>query len=114
MAWATTADPNAYLAAAGAFLRARPAENSVLLTATENVRARARGPDGAPLFGWWQAPGAAVAGAFLHTPPHPVALTAMPAGAVDALAARLGDLDRPIAGAPRAGGGRGRPTTGRS
>jgi hypothetical protein len=38
----------------------------------------------------------AVAGAFLHTPPHPVLLTPIPAGAAEDLAATL--ADRPLAG----------------
>lgn len=70
--------------------------------------------DRSPLFGWWTSPAGhqgagagdgrasgrppdAVGGAFLHTPPFPVLLSAMPAGAAAELAA--GTLARrPLAG----------------
>ena len=63
MAWTTTADPDAFLDAAGAFLRAAPAANSVMLTTVEALRARGAGERGglrAPLLAWWQPPGEAV------------------------------------------------------
>jgi hypothetical protein len=74
VAWATTGDPDAYLAAAGAFLRAAPAANSVALTAVEALRESgptARDGD-APLLGWWQPTDEAVSGAVIHTPPYPL------------------------------------------
>ena len=40
MTWTTTGDPEAFLDAAGAFLRAAPAANSVTLTTVEALRAR--------------------------------------------------------------------------
>jgi GNAT superfamily N-acetyltransferase len=46
-------------------------------------------PAGQPLFGWWQGAGAGIAGAFMHTPPHPLLLTAVPADAASELAADL-------------------------
>lgn len=124
MGWRTTGDVEVFLAAAGDYLRAERARNTVLLTVAETLRqnpARYRGeeagPDGQPLFGWWAsgadtrgdlgvpgdpggpgapaAPGASAApgpsaapgarmagevgGAFLHTPPFPVVLAAVPA-----------------------------------
>ena len=108
-----TADPGEFLDAAGAFLRLDPARNTVLLTVTENFRAR-RGtagtgtagtggaanpanpasPDTAPLFGWWEQGTAGAA--FMHTPPFPVVLTAMAPGIAAALAAEL--AGRPVAG----------------
>jgi GNAT superfamily N-acetyltransferase len=46
----------------------------------------------APIFGWWSAGG----GAFLQTPPHPLLLSAMPAGRVPELAEFLSK--RPLPG----------------
>jgi GNAT superfamily N-acetyltransferase len=91
MAWQFTEDVESYLAAAGGFLRARPAENTVILTAAAAVRARGAGAFGgsAPLFGWQGEPNGAVTAAFLHTPPFPVVLTAMNDGHAAALAAEL-------------------------
>ena len=40
-----------------------------------------------PLFGWWSDPAGAVAGAFMHTPPFPVVLTAVAPEAAAELAA---------------------------
>ena len=40
-----------------------------------------------PLLGWWSDPAGAVAGAFMHTPPFPVVLTAVAAEAAAELAA---------------------------
>jgi RimJ/RimL family protein N-acetyltransferase len=98
MAWTTTADPEAFLAAAGAFLRAAPAANTVTLTAVETMRERgpsARG-DEEPLLGWWQAAGEPVTGSFMLTPPYPLHVGAMPPAAVDALVELLaGRADPP-------------------
>ncbi|MEA2381728.1 MAG: hypothetical protein QOH72_1699 [Solirubrobacteraceae bacterium] len=92
MTWTTTADPDAFLAAAGAFLQANPAANSVVLTRVETMLGR---PSADALLGWWQPGGADVGGAFMHTPPYPVVLTAMPAAAAAALA---DTLERPLPG----------------
>jgi predicted GNAT family acetyltransferase len=91
MAWLLTEDVETYLAAAGGFLRARPAENTIVLTATEAVRLRGPGAFGgsAPLFGWQAEPDGTVTAAFLHTPPYPVVLTMMSDGHAAALAAEL-------------------------
>jgi GNAT superfamily N-acetyltransferase len=91
MAWQLTEDVETYLSAAGAILRARPAENTVMLTAAAAVRSRGPGAfgDAAPLFGWQADPDGAVTAAFLHTPPFPVVLTAMTDGHAAALAAEL-------------------------
>ncbi len=89
MAWTSTGDPDAFLDAAGAFLRAAPAANSVMLTTVEALRARgADGRAGAPepLLAWWQPPGEAVGGTAMHTPPYPLHLSAMPRAAIAALA----------------------------
>jgi hypothetical protein len=98
VAWATTGDPDAYLAAAGAFLRAAPAANSVVLTAVEALRESgptARDGD-APLLGWWQPTDEAVSGAVIHTPPYPLHVSAMPPAAVPALVETLAATTRPI------------------
>src|SRR5215831_3594521 len=96
MAWQLTEDVESYLAAAGGFLRARPAENTVILTATVAVRSQGPGAFGgsAPLFGWQAEPGGAVTAAFMHTPPFPVVLTAMTGGHAAALAGELAALGR--------------------
>jgi RimJ/RimL family protein N-acetyltransferase len=98
MSWFMTADPGRFLAAAGEFLRADPAANTVMLTVTENLRVSAAAPAaGQPLYGWLRpasdpaapagdpaAPAAAPAGdpagdsvgaAFMHTPDFPLMLS---------------------------------------
>jgi len=100
MAWQLTGDLETYLDAAGRFLRARPAQHTILLTAAETIRARGPGAFGgpAPLFGWQADPDGTVTGAFQHTPPYPVVLTAMPAAQAAALAAELAGRGRQVAG----------------
>lgn len=100
MAWQLTEDVESYLAAAGGFLRARPAENTVILTAATAVSAQGPGAFGgsAPLFGWQAEPGGAVTAAFMHTPPFPVVLTAMTNGHAAALAGELAARGRRPAG----------------
>jgi GNAT superfamily N-acetyltransferase len=96
MSWTTTADPEAFLAAAGTFLRADPAANSVLLTRVETMRER---PAEDELLGFWAAPpDGAVAGAFMHTPPYPPFVGAMPPEAAAALAETLAAAGRPVSG----------------
>ncbi len=106
MAWTTTSDARRYLDAAGPFLRADAASNTVLLTAAESVATG--GPevygDERPLFGWWAGAGGLVEGAFIHTPPYPAQLSALPGAAVDPLAAVLAGADRALAGVGAAGG----------
>jgi GNAT superfamily N-acetyltransferase len=98
MTWTITTDPEAFLAATEAFLRAAPAENTVTLTTVEALRGRDPEPDAAHLLGWSQPPGGAVGGAFILTPPYPVNLSAMPPPAVVALAGALHDDGREITG----------------
>jgi GNAT superfamily N-acetyltransferase len=104
MGWRTTGDVAGFLTAAGEYLRRERARNTVILTVSEQLRVNpARysgqpaegagpGPAGQPLFGWWTDQAGAVGGAFLHTPPHPLLLTAVPgevaAGLATALAGR--------------------------
>jgi GNAT superfamily N-acetyltransferase len=111
MGWQTTGDVAEFLAAAGGFLRAERARNTVFLTVAETMResperyaaAGLADPAALPLFGWWTpaAPGTGVTGhapggAFLHTPPFPLLLTAVPAEVAASLAATL--AGRPLAG----------------
>jgi GNAT superfamily N-acetyltransferase len=89
MTWTTTGDPDAFLDAAGAFLRAAPAANSVTLTTVEALRARGAAEGGdqrPPMLAWWHAPGEAVTGTAMHTPPYPLHLSAMGPDATAALA----------------------------
>jgi GNAT superfamily N-acetyltransferase len=100
MAWQLTEDVATYLADAGGFLRARPAENTVMLTAAEAIRARGPGAFGgsAPLFGWQAEPDGTVTAAFLHTPPFPVVLTVMSDRHAAALATALAVAGRQVPG----------------
>ena len=99
MAWTLTGDVAEYLTAAGGFLRAQAAQNTVQLVATETIRVRgvAAFGDEAPLFGWWAA-GGPVTVAFMHTPPFGVTLTPAPAGVAAALAGILAARGRFLTG----------------
>ncbi len=100
MAWFTTDDLADYLAAAGGFLRSRPAQNTVLLTVAEVLRARGGETlgDGAPLFGWWRHDDGTVHGTFLVTPPYPVLLSPVPPESLEQLAEVLARADTPLTG----------------
>jgi predicted GNAT family acetyltransferase len=100
MTWSMTGDVEEYLAAAGDFLRSRPTENTVMLSVTATLQASGLAVFGAaaPLFGWWRADGEQVAGAFMQTPPFPVALSRMPAHAVTVLADALAAAGRSLPG----------------
>jgi GNAT superfamily N-acetyltransferase len=93
MAWQLTGDLETFLTAAGGFLRARAAANTIMLTAAELIRAKGAAAYGnaSPLFGWRADPEGTVAAAFLHTPPFPVVLTDMTAAAAAELATDLAD-----------------------
>ena len=97
--WQTTEDPSAFVTAAGEFLHARPASNSVLLTVSDRlVRGGARAYGGErPLLGWWDGAEGDVAGAFVHTPPYALLLAA-PAEAAAALGAQLASAGRELPG----------------
>jgi predicted GNAT family acetyltransferase len=99
MTWFLTDDLDDFASAAGAFLRARPAENTLLLTITESLKIRGRRAfgDGDPQFGWWRSDGA-VGAALLQTPPHPMLLTASSPEAVASLAQTLAAEHRPLSG----------------
>src|SRR5690348_12121976 len=107
MAWQLTEDLETFLTAAGGFLRARPAANTVILTAAEHLRAKGATAYGGvtPLFGCRAGSDGAVTAAFLHTPPFPVVLTDMTDAAAAELAGVAGRAqpDRGRAGPDRPG-----------
>jgi len=74
MAWTLTDDLGDYLAAAAGFLRSRPVQHTIQLSAVETLRARGASAFGetAPLFGWWRSGTGEITAALLHTPPYPV------------------------------------------
>lgn len=91
MAWTLTEDLAEYLAAAGGFLRSQPVQRTVELTAAETLQARGMTAFGSPgaLFGWWRPGTGPVTATLLHTPPYPMLLTPLPAGAAPPLARAL-------------------------
>ncbi|WP_405719423.1 GNAT family N-acetyltransferase [Streptomyces sp. NBC_01537] len=88
MAWNLTDDVETFEAAAGGFLRSRPAEHTVLLTVTATLRESGTTAfgDEPPHFGWWTGAGGAVGGAFVRTPPRPLLLSPLSADAAASLA----------------------------
>ena len=101
MPWTISEDLDEFTGQAGPFLRERPAQNTIALTITQTLRAdgqQAFGPQ-LPLFGWWQPPGGAVAGACMQTPPYPLLLVSgAPADAVRELADMLAAAGRALPG----------------
>jgi RimJ/RimL family protein N-acetyltransferase len=93
-------DPDEFAAAAGPFLRARPAQNTVALTIIETLRAAGPQVYGAepPLLGWWHPPAGQVAAACLQTPPFPLLLSSGPAEAMRELARALAGAGRALPG----------------
>ncbi|QFG25986.1 GNAT family N-acetyltransferase [Actinomadura sp. WMMB 499] len=102
MGWTLTRDLDAFLADAGAFLRAAPVVHTVALTATATMRAQRPGDREDVLFGRWTRAGR-VEGVALWTPPRPPLLGCAPGAArelADALAGH-GDV-RGVHAAPGA------------
>ncbi|MGW1294282.1 GNAT family N-acetyltransferase [Streptomyces sp. NPDC002533] len=98
MTWTFTDDVDVFLASAGPSLAARPAEHTVALTVTEQLRRSGAHHYGAadPVLGWWRGADGVVAGTLVRTPPHVALLTTVPAEAVGPLVETLGagpDLD---------------------
>ncbi len=90
MSWTLTDRLDEFDAAAGPFLRAQAARNTVLLSIMAELAASgslAYG-DAAPFFGWW-ASGPEVTAACLRTPPHALLITGLDQPAAAALAACL-------------------------
>src|SRR2546423_13499516 len=116
MSWFMTADSRRFLNAAGEFLHADPARNTVILTVTEDLKVLAAASAGA-LFGWWQPEGEPVGAAFMHTPDYPLLLSRVSAAAAGRLAGDLAEArrrvpranPRPEAAAAFAAAWRGRP-----
>jgi hypothetical protein len=100
MAWTLTGDLGEYLDAAGDFLRADPVQCTIELAAVEQMLARgtAAVASPGPLFGWWRPGAGPVTAAALHTPPYPLLLTPLPAGAAPPLARSLRALGRTLSG----------------
>jgi GNAT superfamily N-acetyltransferase len=109
MTWVFTADVTEFARVAGPELQARPEENTIALSVTEDLLARGNAPDRS-FFGWWNEaafrPGAG--GAVLRTPPFPLLLIglsgqaeadllqALPsyAGNIRRLSGEVGSVDR--------------------
>jgi len=100
MAWQLTEDLDTFLTTAGGFLRARPAANTIMLTAMESLRAKGAAAFGdvTPVFGWLASSDGSVAAAFMHTPPYPAVLTDMTAAAAAELAADLAGRGHQVPG----------------
>ncbi|GAA1974594.1 GNAT family N-acetyltransferase [Kitasatospora viridis] len=93
MTWTQTESVHEFRAAAGDFLAAHPAENTVLLTlANRPARAGAAGgdPEQSLRSGWWR-PDAdgPVAGAWMQAPLEPLRLSRMPVAAAEELVDEL-------------------------
>ncbi len=109
MPWFLSDSLPEYSATVDGLLSRRPAEHTILLGAIETLRAAGSAAFGAiaPLFGWWQGPDGEVSAAFLHTPPFPVTLTAVPAPAAAALAQALATRGHTVGGVNTDSGRRG-------
>ncbi|MFC8720556.1 GNAT family N-acetyltransferase [Kitasatospora sp. NPDC057198] len=105
MVWTLTTSLAEFRAAAGEFLAADPAWNTVLLTIIDRVERDGPyvyGPV-APRYGWWQEPDGTVTGATLRTPPYGQRLGRMGTVAAGELARLLADQEEPLGSV---GGGR--------
>ena len=99
MGWSTTADLDEFLAAAGDYLRARAAENIVLLSAAQDALDGSRGRNDDPLYGWWEPQdGAGPRGAFLHDPSRPLVIAGRAPEPAAALATPLARAGRAVSG----------------
>jgi GNAT superfamily N-acetyltransferase len=93
MAWCTTASLDKFLAAANGYLTSKAAENTLLLSAAQDLH----GAD--PLFGWWEpSEGTQPRGAFLHAPPGPLLIAGGAPETAAALAAPLARAGRLVRG----------------
>ncbi|MEV8033253.1 GNAT family N-acetyltransferase [Streptomyces sp. NPDC086182] len=97
--WQLTHDLDAFLGRTGDFLRSRPAQHTVALTVTDQLRRRGTGQFGerAPVFGALER-GGAVRAAFFRTPPYPFNLTPLDERGADTLAALLADAEIEVPG----------------
>lgn len=94
-----TDDIDEFLAATGDWLRRRPVEHSVILTALESRRSGRNSLAAPPLLAWAAGDGGEPVGAFMHTPPFPSgAVAVMPEEAAHALAAYVRGLGHELGG----------------
>jgi GNAT superfamily N-acetyltransferase len=100
MAWTLTESLDSYLASAGEFLRSRPVQHTIQLSAAESLRTRGAFAFGetAPLFGWWRSAEGQVTAALLHTPPYQMLVTPLPGDSAQPLAEELAGRGRRLAG----------------
>jgi predicted GNAT family acetyltransferase len=100
MAWTLTESLDSYLSCAGDFLRSRPVQHTIQLTAAESLRIGGASAFGetAPLFGWWRSAEGRVTAVLLHTPPYQLLLTRLPANSAQPLAEELAGRGRQLAG----------------
>src|SRR4051812_32378736 len=92
MSWVITDDLERYLAEAGDFLRADPAENTVPLAAAESMRVQGSAAgDVPPMLGWWRSDAGEVGGACMLTGTYPLLLSLMPDEAVEQLVELLAE-----------------------
>src|SRR5580698_519500 len=80
MRWNLTRSLDDFLQAAGPYLRAEPALNTVPLTVCETLRSNglAAYGDSPPWFGWHDGASGQPDGAFVQTPPFPLLATRLP------------------------------------
>lgn len=100
MAWTLTESLDSYLANAGEFLRSRPVQHTIQLTAAESLRISGASAFGetAPLFGWWRSAEGQVTAVLLHTPPYQLLVTRLPGNSAQLLAGELAGRGRQLAG----------------
>ena len=97
--WTVTEHGQELLDRAGAFLRADPARNTIILTECERLAHAAAPPaKPPPLLGWWQGDGEDVSGVFIHTPPYPLHFSLLPGCALAPLAELLAGSGRELFG----------------
>jgi RimJ/RimL family protein N-acetyltransferase len=106
MNWTLSSNLDDFLAAAGGFLRSRPAANTIQLGILETLHARGARAfgDPPPIFGWWRPAAGQVIAAIVQTPPYPILLTALPGYSAALLAEGLVACGRRLPGVNAAQG----------
>ena len=103
MTWTFTDDVDVFLDTAGAWLAARPADNTLVLTVSAALRRDGRHAYGGadPVLGWWRGSDGEVGGTLVHTAPYPPFLGATVPEAITPLLRALPltrvNADRPTA-----------------
>jgi hypothetical protein len=115
MGWCTTSDLDRFLTAAGRYLMARAAENTLLLSAAQAAQEaqaaqatqaaqaprdpQPRPEKAGPLYGWWEPPdGSEPRGAFLHNPSVALLIAGRAPEMAATLAASLSKAGRAVWG----------------